>query len=59
MAVRREPTNAAAVAKLEEVKVRRGRKLPSIPSTVSEELSYNPYLRATPMQLALMCGCQA
>ena len=38
--------------------VREKRKLrqPSIPSTVREELQYNTHLRATPEELAIMCG---
>ncbi len=57
MATKREPNNEAAALKLDEVRTKRARKLPSIPSTISEELAYNPYLRVGPQQLALMCGC--
>ena len=57
MAIRREPNNEAARAKFDEVKLKRARKQPSVPSTLSEALAYNPHLRATPQQLAIMCGC--
>ena len=33
------------------------RKEPSLPSTMREELAYNPHLKANPDELALMCGC--
>ena len=46
----------AAKAKLLDCLAKRERKEPSIPSTLSEELSYNPHLRANPQQLAQMCG---
>ena len=36
----------------------RARKLPSLPSTVEEELQYNMQLRASPRELALLCGCE-
>ena len=56
MAVRREPHNEAAKTKLVEVRARRKRQEPSIPSTLAEEREYNAYLRATPLELADMCG---
>jgi len=56
-AVKREPGNAAARVKLQQTRVLRARKLPTLPSTVEEELTYNAQLRASPAQLALMCGC--
>ena len=36
---------------------KRAKKEPSLPSTMREELAYNPHLRADPTELALMCGC--
>ena len=56
MIVRREPENAAARKKLVQVREQRSRREPSIPSTVKEELQYNNYLRASPQQLAALCG---
>jgi len=54
---KREPNNAAARTKLAHAKLMRARKQPTIPSTVSEELQYNAQLRASPQELAMMCGC--
>ena len=56
MVCRKEPDNLSARRKLYEVKQRRRQQLPSIPSTVEEELQYNPYLTASKQQLAMMCG---
>lgn len=39
-----------------QVRLKRRNQLPSLPSTLAEELSYNPYLTAGPAQLADMCG---
>ena len=56
MCTRREPENKAAKAKLAECRLKRARKEPSLPSTMGEELEYNPHLRANPQELAFMCG---
>ena len=56
-ATRREPRNEAARRKLQECRLARARKQPSLPSTVAEELLYNAQLRASVDELALMCGC--
>lgn len=56
MAVQREPRNAVAQRKLEETRLKRARKEPTVPSTLEDELQYNAYLRADTHQLALMCG---
>ena len=62
-ALNRKPRTAAdaeaslmAGKKLAEVRERRQRKLPSIPSTWAEELSYSPHLQADPGALAMLCG---
>lgn len=57
MCVRKDPTNEIAVEKLRETRRKRAKKEPSLPSTMREELAYNPHLRADPTELALMCGC--
>jgi hydroxyacylglutathione hydrolase len=57
MAVRTEPANKAARAKLQAVRALRAQKLPSVPSTMAEELAYNPWMKATPVNLAMLCGC--
>lgn len=41
-----EPQNAAAKEKLELVKKFREASQPTVPSTINDELSYNPFLRA-------------
>lgn len=46
-----EPNNAAIGKKLEEVKAKRAKNSPSIPTTLAEERSYNPFLRATAPEL--------
>ena len=56
-ACQRNPNNQEARAKLQQAKLLRSRKQPSIPSTLEEELSYNPQLRASPQELAMLCGC--
>ena len=40
-----DPANAAIREKLASVRVRREKKLPSIPSMLREEMAYNPFLR--------------
>ena len=57
MCARRDPGNAIARDKLVETRLKRARKEPSLPSTMREELAYNPHLKANPDELALMCGC--
>ena len=56
MAVKREPNNVAARRKLAEVREKRRRQEPSLPSTIAEEREYNAYLRVDAAQLALLCG---
>jgi len=55
-AVRRDPTNEAARAKLTQVRAKRKAREPSLPSTVAEERTYNVYLQASAEQLAELCG---
>jgi hydroxyacylglutathione hydrolase len=57
-ALQRDPANAAARTKLDEVRLKRARKQPSLPSTIAEELTYNAQLLATREELAVMCGCE-
>ena len=59
MAVRREPANAAARRCLRLAQEKRAQKppLPTVPSTMAEELLCNPHLRADERQLAALCGC--
>lgn len=40
-----DPSNNALREKLAQVKIRRSKDLPSIPSTLREEMRYNPFLR--------------
>ncbi|XP_055936464.1 hydroxyacylglutathione hydrolase, mitochondrial-like [Argiope bruennichi] len=40
-----EPDNKATVEKLKEIEAKLIRNHPSVPSTIGEELSYNPFLR--------------
>ncbi|RHY28795.1 hypothetical protein DYB32_005697, partial [Aphanomyces invadans] len=40
-----DPTNAAVREKINWAKLRRSKNLPTIPSTLREEMSYNPFLR--------------
>lgn len=48
-----EPDNRALQKKYEEVKQKRAKGQPTVPSTMGEEKSYNPFLRAKdPRQLA-------
>jgi hypothetical protein len=54
--VRQQPHNEAARRKLTQVREKRKRRQPSLPSTLEEELTYNLYLQASPAQLASMCG---
>jgi len=56
MAVKREPNNVAARRKLAEVREKRRRQEPSLPSTIAEEPEYNASLRVDAAQLAPLCG---
>jgi len=58
MAVRSDPSNLAALRKLRQVRDLRLRKQPSVPSTMAEECSFNPWMKATPLDLARLCGCE-
>lgn len=51
-----QAVHEAASVQLRACLEKRERHEPSIPSTLGEELSYNPHLRANPQQLAQMCG---
>lgn len=42
-----EPDNKAAEKKLEWALKQRENNLPTIPSTIKEELDYNPFMRVT------------
>jgi hydroxyacylglutathione hydrolase len=44
-AVHAEPDNKAAATKLEEARAKRERSEPTVPSTIGDELSINPFLR--------------
>ena len=57
MVVRREPFNLAAHKKLKEAELARARKLPTVPTTLEQELTYNFHLRCTKEELADLCGC--
>ena len=57
MAVRNEPTNAAARRCLRQAQDKRRLKQPTVPSTMADELEYNPQLRADAQTLARLCGC--
>jgi hydroxyacylglutathione hydrolase len=57
MAVQREPANEFAKLKLRQAQTARARREPTLPSTMKEELEYNAHLRASPSELAQMCGC--
>ncbi|CAL1276815.1 unnamed protein product [Larinioides sclopetarius] len=48
-----EPDNKAAIKKLEEIQEKLKRNEPSVPSTIGEELSYNPFLRVDKKSLQL------
>ena len=41
-----------------QVRDLRLRKQPSVPSTMAEECSFNPWMKATPLDLARLCGCE-
>jgi hydroxyacylglutathione hydrolase len=40
-----DPSNAVLRDKIAQVKIRRSKNLPSVPSTLREEMQYNPFLR--------------
>ena len=56
-ATRREPSNEAARLKLQQARVMRSRRQPTVPSTAAEELSYNTFLRVDAETLGVLCGC--
>jgi hydroxyacylglutathione hydrolase len=58
MTCRREQYNEKAREKLLRARQLRAQQKPTIPSTLEEELSYNPYLRASPHELLLLTQCQ-
>ena len=43
---------------MRQVRDLRLRKQPSVPSTMAEECSFNPWMKATPLDLARLCGCE-
>jgi hydroxyacylglutathione hydrolase len=57
MVVRREPFNLAAHKALKQAELARARKLPTVPTTLEQELTYNFHLRCTKEELADLCGC--
>jgi len=57
MAVLKEPHNQEAREALREAKKKRAAKKPTVPSTLSQELTYNPWLRASVDEIAVLCGC--
>ena len=58
LACRREVHNEAARSKLVQVRQLRAKKLPTIPSTIEEELKYNPFIRATVEELMMLTNCR-
>lgn len=56
--LQQEPHNQAARKKYIEARERRKHHLPTVPSLFSEELAYNPSLRSSPAELAMLCGCE-
>jgi len=51
-----EPANKALLARVEEVKARRGAGLPTVPSELSVELATNPFLRARLPEVKALLG---
>mmetsp|Transcript_20647 Transcript_20647/g.58950 ORF Transcript_20647/g.58950 Transcript_20647/m.58950 type:complete len:282 (-) Transcript_20647:89-934(-) len=51
-----EPNNAALKQKMTWAQQRRHENLPTVPSTIAEELSYNPFMRVTQPSVALATG---
>lgn len=51
-----EPSNQVTSAKLEWAKTRRQANLPTVPSSLEEELSYNPFLRLESPEALRLCG---
>lgn len=57
-AVYAEPDNKAAAAKFEQVKGLRAKDLDSIPTTIGEEKSYNPFMRVSEESIKAFTGKQ-
>lgn len=51
-----EPLNAELAAKVRWTKDRRKRNLPTVPSTLEQELRYNPFLRVNETQIQRLVG---
>eukprot|EP00002_Diphylleia_rotans_P019385 TRINITY_DN3750_c0_g3_i2.p1 TRINITY_DN3750_c0_g3~~TRINITY_DN3750_c0_g3_i2.p1 ORF type:complete len:257 (+),score=59.99 TRINITY_DN3750_c0_g3_i2:62-832(+) len=51
-----EPDNLAAQAKYDWCKAQREKDLPTIPSTIEEELTYNPFMRPESDAIQQKCG---
>jgi len=47
-----EPSNAAITKKLEWTRQQRAANKPTVPSTVAEELTYNPFMRVKEHDMA-------
>ncbi|XP_071489868.1 hydroxyacylglutathione hydrolase, mitochondrial-like [Diadema antillarum] len=52
-----EPNNPAVKKKLEWAKDQRNRQLPTVPSTIEEEKSYNPFMRVGEKSIQDYVGC--
>ncbi|KAK3246545.1 hypothetical protein CYMTET_43923 [Cymbomonas tetramitiformis] len=58
-AVTAEPGNPAVQAKLDWAKQQVSKGLPTVPSTIAEELAYNPFLRVDSPEIQRWCNCIA
>lgn len=54
-----EPSNELIAARLQRAEEQRAAKLPTVPSTMAEELEHNPFLRTTEPSIATGIGCPA
>ena len=54
-----EPSNAAIEAARSRVAELRGEGRPSVPATIGDELSYNPFLRVTSPEIRTRLGIDA
>ncbi|MEQ9260837.1 MAG: hydroxyacylglutathione hydrolase [Roseovarius sp.] len=53
-----EPRNAALISRAEAVNVARSKGLPTVPSTLADELATNPFLRASEPSLQAQIGME-
>ena len=51
-----QPNNEAVKKKIEEIKNKASKSLPSVPSTLEEEFSYNPFMRVTEEEIHEFTG---